>query len=67
MMPFALSDTQLQLVMRACAPLDPAQRATLMERIAATLRLKGARYLSDGDVEAAVRAALATLLHESAA
>jgi hypothetical protein len=52
--------------MLVLAPLDPSKRAVAMERVAASLRY-GARWPSDGDVDAAIKAALAGLLHGSAA
>ena len=63
----ALSDTQLHVVMRACAPLDPSKRVVAMERIAAQLRLNGGRYCSDADVARALKSALVGLLQEPAA
>jgi hypothetical protein len=57
-----LSDDQLHTVMKAYAPLDPSKRSVLMERVAAQLRqLAGCRRPSDGDVELALRAAMAGL------
>jgi hypothetical protein len=66
-MPLALSDTQLDLVMQATAPLDPSKRVVAMERVAAQLRIHGGRYVSDADVELATRAALKGLVQGSAA
>jgi hypothetical protein len=66
-MPLALSDHQLELVMTAAGPLDPAKRATLMERIAGQLRLRAGRYVTDDDVERATRTALKGLVQGSAA
>jgi hypothetical protein len=55
-----LTDDQLHTVMKACAPLDPSKRSVLMERVAAQLRqLAGCRRPSDGDVELALRGAMA--------
>jgi hypothetical protein len=62
MTPLSLTDEQLHTVMKACAPLDPSKRAVLIERVAAQLRqLAGCRRPSDGDVELALRAAMAGL------
>lgn len=65
-MPFALADNQLQAVMKACEPLDPAKRTVLMERIAVQLRLAGVRYPSDRDGGRGIKAAMAGLLQGSA-
>jgi hypothetical protein len=64
MPPFALTDHQLELVMMATAPFDPAKRAVLMERMAAHLRLNGP---TDTDVNRAIKAAMVGLLQGSAA
>ena len=62
MTPLQLTDDQLHTVMKACAPLDPSKRSVLMELVAAQLRqLAGCRRPSDGDVELALRAAMARL------
>jgi hypothetical protein len=62
MTPLSLTDEQLHTVMKACAALDPSKRAVLIERVAAQLRqLAGCRRPSDGDVELALRAAMAGL------
>jgi hypothetical protein len=58
MPPFALTDNQMHAVMLAAAPLDPSKRVTLMERVAASLRVAGIHRPSDHDVERAVQAAL---------
>jgi hypothetical protein len=50
MPPFALTDHQLELVMMATAPFDPAKRAVLMGRMAAHLRVNGVRHPTDTDV-----------------
>lgn len=62
----ALSDSQLYSVMQAAQPLDPSKRATMMERVAAQLRLTGARYPSDDDVARAIKLAMAGLQHAPA-
>jgi hypothetical protein len=67
MPPFALTNHQLELVMMATAPLDPAKRAVLMERMAAHLRLNGVRHPTDTDVNRAIKAAMVGLLRGSAA
>ncbi len=56
-MPLALTDTQIQAVMQAAKPLDPAKRLVLMERLAGQLRL-GGRHLTDADVNSALQRAL---------
>jgi|SRR6516165_5799456 hypothetical protein len=65
-MPLALSDTQLDLVMKATAPLDPSKRLVAMERVTAQLRIRGGHYISDDDVERAMRAALKGLVQGAA-
>jgi hypothetical protein len=66
-MPLALSDSQLEFVMTAAGPLDPAKRVTLMERIAGQLRQRAGRHISDAEVERATRTALRGLVQEPAA
>jgi len=61
----SLSDNQLQTVMTAAGPLALEKRACFLERIAAQFGC--VRRPSDGDVEAAVRAALKGLVHVPAA
>jgi len=63
--PLGLSDSQLRLVMVAAGPLPPEKRTLLLERIAAKLN-HGPAFFSDGDVEAAITAALSGLVHEPA-
>jgi hypothetical protein len=55
----------LRLVMVAAGPLPPEKRTLLLERIAAKLN-HGPAFFSDGDVEAAITAALSGLVHEPA-
>jgi hypothetical protein len=62
----SLNDRQLKSVMEAAARLPPEKRFLLLERLAASLQLRG-RY-TDDDVVAATRAALRGLhQHEPAA
>jgi len=63
--PVSLSDAQLQIVMLAAGTLTPEKRGVLLERVGTRLRLRNA--FTDGDVEAAIRSALAGLAHEPAA
>jgi hypothetical protein len=63
---FALSDSQLQIVITAAGPLPPEKRSVFLERIAARLQLRGARF-SDADLDDAVRRALYGLIQNAAA
>jgi len=65
-MTLRLTDDQLELVMRACEPLDPSKRCVLMERTAAALRSVSGR-INDSDVEHAVKLALRGLQQAPAA
>jgi hypothetical protein len=67
MMPFALSDAQLHLVMAAAQPLPLEKRTVLLERVAGHLRIIAARHLSDAEVERAIRAALSGLVQGTVA
>jgi hypothetical protein len=49
--PIALSDAQLDAVMRACAPLQPHARAGFLEAVAAALQ---GREIGDGTVYLAI-------------
>jgi len=51
--------------MLAAGTLTPEKRGVLPERVGTRLRLRNA--FTDGDVEAAIRSALAGLAHEPAA
>jgi hypothetical protein len=51
MPPIALSDLQLDAIMRACAPLQPDARAGFLEAVAAALQ---GREVGDGAVYLAV-------------
>jgi hypothetical protein len=53
--------------MKAAQPLDPAKRCTLMERVAAELRRSCGRYVTDTDVQRALKISLVNLAHGSAA
>jgi hypothetical protein len=62
----SLSDRQLKSVMATARRLPPEKRRLLLERLAASLQLRG-RY-TDDDVVAATQVALRGLVqHESAA
>jgi hypothetical protein len=56
--PFSLSDSQLQAVMHAAAPLDPSKRLLLVERTAAALRINGSVKPTDADLDRALGRAL---------
>ena len=64
-MPFALTDHQLKLVMTAAAPLGPieARHPDGADR-RPPLRLIGVHHPTDGDIERAIKAAMAGLLQE---
>jgi hypothetical protein len=55
--PVSLSNAQLAIVMTAAAGLPPEKRDLLLKRVAARLALFG--HFDDGDVELAVKMALA--------
>jgi hypothetical protein len=67
MMPIALSDCQLRLVMTAGKPLSPDKRGALLQRIAGHLEQLGYRRVQDADVERAITMALQGLVHAPAA
>jgi L-aminopeptidase/D-esterase-like protein len=67
MMPFALSDAQLHLVMAAAQLLPFEKRAVVLERVAGHLQLIAARHFSDAEVERAIRAALSGLVQGTVA
>jgi hypothetical protein len=50
--PIALSDLQLDAIMRACEPLQPDARAGFLEAVAAALQ---GREIGDGSVGRAIR------------
>jgi hypothetical protein len=50
--PIALTDLQLDAIMRACAPLQPADRGGFLEAVAAALQ---GREVGDGAVYLAIR------------
>ena len=62
---FALTDTQLEIVMVAAGPLPAEKRSVFLERIAARLRLRGPRF-TDADLDAAIQAALTGLIRSAA-
>jgi hypothetical protein len=53
MSPLSLSDDQMDAVMRAAAPLHPADRSAFLERMAE--RLRGVEILGDGLVSRIAR------------
>ena len=61
---FALSDDQLALVMTAAGGLEVEKRSVL-ERVAARLRLRGPHF-TDADLDRAMRSALQGLIHSAA-
>jgi hypothetical protein len=54
MFPIALTDEQLDAIMRACQPLQPADRGPFLEAVAAALQ---GRVIGDGTVYLAIAAA----------
>jgi hypothetical protein len=62
---FALSDDQLALVMTAAGGLPVEKRSVFLERVAARLRLREARF-TDADLGAAIQAALTGLIQSAA-
>jgi hypothetical protein len=65
---FTLTDSQLQLVMAAAQPLDPAKRVLLLERVAAQLRFTvGGTRPTDTDVAKALERCIRGLVAGSAA
>jgi hypothetical protein len=50
--PLALSDSEYDAVMRACAPLEPHQRSSFLEALASELR--GLPELGDGRIFRAI-------------
>ena len=64
----ALSDQQLRFITACCQPLPLEKRSLFLQRMAAHLEVRDRlRRPSDDDLEAACRAALTGLVHESAA
>jgi hypothetical protein len=61
----ALTDAQLQIVMTAAGGLSPEKRSLLLERIAARLRLYGAKF-TDAELDDAIRVALTGLIQSAA-
>ena len=66
-MPFGLTDRQLELVMRAASSVPPEKRDTFLQRIAARLQAVGLRHPTDDDVASALRKAVEGLVHAPAA
>jgi hypothetical protein len=67
-MPLALSDKQLQLVMAAAGSLSPEKRDAFLQRLAAQLQfVTGGRRPGDADIERAARQALKGLMQAPAA
>ena len=62
----SLSDHQLDIVSRAAAALPVEKRSDYLQRVAAHLHIRCGRY-TDSDVADAAQAALANLIHHSAA
>ena len=64
-----LSDNQLEVIMRVAAPLSEGKCQEFLERVAAAvavvLEMRG--QINDGDVAVAVKLALRSLTHNSAA
>ena len=62
---FALTDTQLEIVMVAAGRLPVEKRSVFLERVAARLQLRGPRF-TDADLGAAIQAALTGLVQSAA-